>query len=74
MPVDGQGIADVSRMAEVFRDDTRFATLMLANNETGAIQAGRRAGGPGSGHGVSRFIPTPCKPSAEFQSISTTWA
>src|SRR5262249_9069682 len=25
-------------MAATFRDDTRFATLMLANNETGALQ------------------------------------
>ena len=38
VPVDGQGLADASRMAATFRDDTRFATLMLANNETGAIQ------------------------------------
>ena len=26
------------KLTEVFRDDTRFVTLMLANNETGAIQ------------------------------------
>jgi len=38
VPVNGQGLADVSRVAESFRADTRFATLMLANNETGAIQ------------------------------------
>ena len=38
VPVDGNGVADVSRTPEMFRDDTRFATLMLANNETGAIQ------------------------------------
>ena len=38
VPVNGQGLADASRMAATFRDDTRFATLMLANNETGAIQ------------------------------------
>jgi cysteine desulfurase len=38
VPVNGQGLADASRMAAAFRDDTRFATLMLANNETGAIQ------------------------------------
>ena len=38
VPVDGQGLADAPRMAEAFRDDTRFATLMLANNETGAVQ------------------------------------
>jgi cysteine desulfurase len=38
VPVDGQGLADVPQMARAFRDDTRFATLMLANNETGAVQ------------------------------------
>jgi len=38
VPVNNQGLADVSRIAESFRTDTRFATLMLANNETGAIQ------------------------------------
>jgi cysteine desulfurase len=37
-PVDRQGLADVSHMAKVFRDDTRFVTLMLANNETGAVE------------------------------------
>ena len=38
VPVDSQGLADVPRMAGDFRADTRFATLMLANNETGAVQ------------------------------------
>jgi len=38
VPVDAQGLADAPRLAATFRDDTRFATLMLANNETGAIQ------------------------------------
>ncbi len=38
VPVDDQGLADAARMAATFRDETRFATLMLANNETGAIQ------------------------------------
>ena len=38
VPVDAEGLADAARMAATFRDDTRFATLMLANNETGAIQ------------------------------------
>jgi cysteine desulfurase len=33
-----EGLADAARMAEAFREDTRFATLMLANNETGTIQ------------------------------------
>jgi cysteine desulfurase len=37
-PVDEQGLVDAARLASTFRDDTRFATLMLANNETGAIQ------------------------------------
>jgi len=38
VPVNDQGLADVSCMAACFRADTRFATLILANNETGAIQ------------------------------------
>ena len=38
IPVDRQGRVDATRMALAFRDDTRFAALMLANNETGAIQ------------------------------------
>ena len=38
IPVDRQGRADATRMALAFRDDTRFTALMLANNETGAIQ------------------------------------
>jgi cysteine desulfurase len=37
-PVDGQGLVDARRITESFRADTRFATLMLANNETGAVQ------------------------------------
>ena len=37
-PVNGYGLADAQHMADAFRDDTRFATLMLANNETGAVQ------------------------------------
>jgi cysteine desulfurase len=36
--VDAEGLVDASAMAATFRDDTRFAALMLANNETGAIQ------------------------------------
>jgi cysteine desulfurase len=38
IPIDNQGIADLSGIGLYFRADTRFATLMLANNETGAIQ------------------------------------
>jgi cysteine desulfurase len=36
--VSHEGIATATGMAATFRDDTRFAALMLANNETGAIQ------------------------------------
>jgi cysteine desulfurase len=36
--IDDQGLADADAMAATGRDDTRLATLMLANNETGAIQ------------------------------------
>ncbi len=36
--VDKQGLISMSQMTQVFRDDTRFVTLMLANNETGAVQ------------------------------------
>jgi cysteine desulfurase len=36
--VDAAGVADADRMATSFRPDTRLATLMLANNETGAVQ------------------------------------
>lgn len=38
MPSNPDGLADLACVAESLRDDTRFATLMLANNETGAIQ------------------------------------
>lgn len=37
-PVGPDGRADAGLMAAAFRSDTRFATLMLANNETGALQ------------------------------------
>jgi len=37
-PVSAEGLADPGAMAESLRADTRFATLMLANNETGAVQ------------------------------------
>ena len=36
--VDSEGLVDAAAMAERLRFDTRFATLMLANNEVGAIQ------------------------------------
>ena len=36
--MDAHGLADADAMATALRPETRFATLMLANNETGAIQ------------------------------------
>ena len=36
--VNRDGTADAKAMAATFRDNTRFATLMLANNETGVLQ------------------------------------
>lgn len=36
--VNAEGLADPELMAAKFNDQTRLATLMLANNETGAIQ------------------------------------
>jgi cysteine desulfurase len=36
--VDKLGLANVCQITKLFRNDTRFVTLMLANNETGAIQ------------------------------------
>lgn len=36
--VNEQGRVNASQIAELFRENTRFATLMLANNETGALQ------------------------------------
>jgi cysteine desulfurase len=38
VPVNSQGLADVLQMATTFHPNTQFATLMLANNETGAVQ------------------------------------
>ena len=36
--VDAEGLVDATAMAAALRPETRFAALMLANNETGAIQ------------------------------------
>ena len=38
LAVNSQGVVNTAGMAMAFQPDTRFATLMLANNETGAIQ------------------------------------
>jgi cysteine desulfurase len=37
-PVNAEGLADAELMATEFTNRTRLATLMLANNETGALQ------------------------------------
>src|SRR5262249_33424660 len=52
VPVDAEGLADASAMAAAFRDDTRFAALMLANNETGAIQPAGELSKPAAGRGI----------------------
>jgi cysteine desulfurase len=38
LQVDNEGLADAERMVEHFTERTRLATLMLANNETGALE------------------------------------
>jgi cysteine desulfurase len=38
IPVTGQGLGNLANLVSLLRPDTRFATLMLANNETGTIQ------------------------------------
>jgi cysteine desulfurase len=37
-PIDQHGLADTGAMGGLLQAETRFATLMLANNETGAVQ------------------------------------
>ncbi len=50
--VDSRGLADAAAMARLIRPGTRLATLMLANNETGAIQPVAALAGLASGRGV----------------------
>ncbi|HEX3147000.1 MAG TPA: cysteine desulfurase family protein [Gemmataceae bacterium] len=38
LPVDVNGIVSVDKFRECFRSDTRLATVMLVNHETGAVQ------------------------------------
>ena len=38
VPVDGDGIVDMDAYEEAFRDDTRLASIMFANNVVGSIQ------------------------------------
>jgi cysteine desulfurase len=50
--VDTEGRADPRVMADAIRSETRLATLMLANNETGAIQPVGELAGLAAEHGV----------------------
>ncbi len=38
VPVDGDGIIDVDAYEQAFRDDTRLASVMFANNVVGSVQ------------------------------------
>ena len=38
VPVDGDGIVDLEAYEQAFRDDTRLASVMLANNVVGSVQ------------------------------------
>jgi len=51
-PVDARGRADPRVMADALRGDTRFVTLMLANNETGAVQPVAELAGLAGARGV----------------------
>src|SRR5205807_2303505 len=42
LPVDSEGIVQSGALPELFRPDTRLVVVMLANNETGAIQPVRQ--------------------------------
>jgi cysteine desulfurase len=50
--VDAEGLADARDMAGLIRDDTRLVTLMLANNETGAVQPVAELAGLAAARGV----------------------
>lgn len=51
-PVDSQGVVDAEEMAESFYERTRLAAVMLANNETGAIQPVARLADLAAARGV----------------------
>jgi cysteine desulfurase len=38
VPVDGDGLVDVDAYEQAFRDDTRLASIMFANNVVGTVQ------------------------------------
>ncbi len=43
LPVDKNGVARIDQLSDVLRPETRVVSLMLVNNETGAIQPVREA-------------------------------
>ncbi len=53
LTVDSRGLVNALEMTAAFHPDTRFATLMLANNETGAIQPVSEL----AAHAMARGIP-----------------
>jgi cysteine desulfurase len=52
-PIDQHGLADAKSMAALLRAETRFATLMLANNETGAVQPVRELAAIAAERGIA---------------------
>lgn len=52
VPVDGQGQVDPEAVEKAIRPDTRLISVMLANNETGAIQPIRAISRIAHDHGV----------------------
>ena len=43
VPVDGEGVVDIDAYEQAFRDDTRLASIMFANNVVGTVQPVARA-------------------------------
>ena len=52
LPVTPEGVAQVDRLTDLLRPDTRFVSVMLANNETGVVQPIARVVEICSAHGV----------------------
>ena len=41
LPVDGRGLVDPDDVRRALRPNTKLITIMMANNETGVLAAGR---------------------------------
>jgi len=52
LPVDPQGLVDPQQLARAVRSDTILASVMFANNETGAVQPVRELGNVARQHGI----------------------